>query len=77
MDHSKSTRVVYSVREVAKSISGRLAKEALVAQIDDRIREIDFAINSDSDLKIFTFNDEKGKETYWHSTSHLMAHAIK
>lgn len=66
-----------SVREIAKSISGRLAKEAIVAEIDNRMREIDFPINLDSDLKIFTFNDEKGKETYWHSTSHLMAHAIK
>lgn len=63
--------------QVAESISGRLAKEAIVAEIDERMREIHFPINKDSNIKIYTFNDEKGKETYWHSTSHLMAHAVK
>ncbi len=28
-------------------------------------------------LKFLTFDDEKGKEVYWHSTSHLMAHAVQ
>ncbi|MEN8191973.1 MAG: threonine--tRNA ligase [Bacteroidota bacterium] len=63
--------------EIAKSISGRLAKEALVSQINGSMKEMDTPINADSELKIYTFNDEIGKETYWHSTSHLMAHAVK
>jgi len=63
--------------EIAKSISGRLAKEALVAEINGVRRELNTPINEDSELKIFTFNDEEGKDTYWHSSSHLMAHAIK
>ncbi len=63
--------------EVAKSISGRLAKETLIAEIDGIMKEINTPINNDCELKLYTFNDEKGKETYWHSSSHLMAHAVK
>lgn len=63
--------------EVARSISGRLAKDALVSEIDGSLKELDTSINADCELKIFTFRDEKGKEAYWHSSSHLMAHAVK
>ncbi len=63
--------------EIAKSISGRLAKEAIVSKIDGALKDINTPISKDSDLQIFTFNDVEGKLTYWHSTSHLMAHAVK
>lgn len=63
--------------EVAATISQRLAQEALAAEINGEMREVDTKITSDANLKIFTFKDDKGKETYWHSTSHLMAHAIQ
>ncbi len=63
--------------EVAKSISGRLAKEALIAEINGIMKELNTPINKDCELKLYTFNDEKGKEVYWHSSSHLMAHAVK
>ncbi|MBU0473215.1 MAG: threonine--tRNA ligase [Bacteroidetes bacterium] len=63
--------------EIAKAISNNLAKEAIVAEINGIRRELSTQINDDSQLKIFTFNDSDGKDTYWHSTSHLMAHAIK
>ena len=63
--------------EIAKSISKGLAKEALVAEIDGTRSELNTPITDDSELKLFTFKDDEGKDTYWHSTSHLMAHAIK
>lgn len=63
--------------EIAKSISNNLAKEALVAEINGKRCELNTPINDDSQLKIFTFENLEGKDTYWHSTSHLMAHAIK
>ncbi len=63
--------------EFAKSISGRLAKEALIAELNGSLKELNTPINADCELKIFTFKDEKGKEAYWHSSSHLMAHAVK
>jgi len=63
--------------EIAKAISNNLAKEALVAEINGIRRELNTQINDDSQLKIYTFDNVEGKDTYWHSTSHLMAHAIK
>lgn len=63
--------------EVAESISGRLAKEALVAKVNGYTKDLDNPINQDTSIQIFTFESPEGKETYWHSTSHLMAHAIQ
>jgi len=63
--------------EVAKSISPRLAKEALVVNINGRLKELNSKIEEDAKVKFYTFDDPEGKETYWHSTSHLMAHAIQ
>ena len=41
------------------------------------VRDLSYKIENDSSIKFLTFDDEKGKEVYWHSTSHLMAHAIQ
>ncbi len=63
--------------EVAKSISNKLAEDALVAKINGIVRDLNWKIDKDSALQILTFDNDEGKETYWHSTSHLMAHAIQ
>src|SRR3989339_848294 len=62
--------------EVAKSISNRLADDALVAKVNGSMRDLSCKLESDSDLQLFTFDSNEGKETYWHSSSHLMAHAV-
>ncbi|MFH1197362.1 MAG: threonine--tRNA ligase [bacterium] len=61
----------------SKSISGRLADEALVAKVNRVVVDLSITLNSDSELQILTFNDHEGQHAYWHSTSHLMAHAIQ
>jgi threonyl-tRNA synthetase len=66
-----------TILEIAKSISNRLADEALVAKINGAKKDLSSAVNEDATLQIFTFDSPEGKETYWHSTSHLMAHAIQ
>ncbi len=63
--------------EIAEAISPRLAKEALVAKVNGKVVDLKTKINDDAEVAILTFNDPEGKETYWHSTSHLMAHAIQ
>ncbi len=63
--------------EVAKSISKGLSKEALVAEINGIRSELNTPITDDAEVKILTFKNDEGKDTYWHSSSHLMAHAIK
>lgn len=63
--------------EIAKSISNRLAEEALVAKVNGKMKDITTQLNEDSELQLFTFDSPEGRETYWHSSSHLMAHAVQ
>lgn len=63
--------------ELAKSISNRLADEAVAIKINGTVKELYTPITEDAEIKILTFDDEEGKEVYWHSSSHLMAHAIE
>ncbi len=63
--------------QIAESISPRLADEVLVANVNGKLVDINTPIESDAKVKLFTFKDDTGRETYWHSTSHLMAHAIQ
>lgn len=63
--------------QVAESISPRLASDALVAKVDGVIKDLNTPLFSDVELSILTFKDDEGKQTYWHSSSHLMAHAIQ
>lgn len=66
-----------SVYEIAKSLSQKLAKEALGGRLNGRIVELYTPINEDGKLEILTFDDEDGKKIYWHTSSHIMAQAIK
>ncbi len=63
--------------QIAESISSRLAQDALAVEINGFVKDLSSKINSNSVVKFLTFEDPKGKEVYWHSTSHLMAHAIQ
>ena len=63
--------------QIAQSISERLANDALAAKVNGHILDMSRPVNRDADIRFLTFNDEEGKEVYWHSSSHLMAHAIK
>ena len=63
--------------EVAKKISRSLAEDALAAKINGKISDLSTPITSDCQLQFVTFEDSEGKEVYWHSSSHLMAHAIQ
>ncbi|MFI5237101.1 MAG: threonine--tRNA ligase [Ignavibacteriales bacterium] len=63
--------------QVAQSISSRLADDALAAEVNGSVIEMHRPIKDDTSIRFLMFDDEQGKEVYWHSTSHLMAHAIK
>ncbi len=66
-----------SAYQVAESISPRLAEDALAAVVNADVKELNSPINSDATIKFLTFADDEGKHVYWHSTSHILAHAIK
>ena len=63
--------------QVAQSISSRLADDALAVEVNGEVKDLNSKLTEDCSVKILTFNEEEGKEVYWHSSSHLMAHAIK
>ncbi len=63
--------------EVAEKIGPRLAKDALAIRIDGRLQDLNLPIEQDGAAEIVTFSSKEGKEIYWHSTSHLLAHAVK
>jgi threonyl-tRNA synthetase len=63
--------------EIASSISEGLARVALAIEVDGEIRDLARPIDTDSSIKILTWNDKGGKSTFWHSSAHLMAEALE
>lgn len=65
--------------DIAKKISEGLARNATCGEIDGEIKDLRYEIKEDSNLIIHTFNEEdlEGKKAYWHTTSHIMAQAVK
>ena len=63
--------------EVAKSISGRLAKEALAARIDGRVVDMSTALESDAAIELLTIDSADGRDVFRHSSSHLLACAVQ
>ena len=63
--------------QIAQSISSRLADEVLAVKFNDTIKDLHRGIREDGTVKFLTFDDPEGKEVYWHSSSHLMAHAVQ
>ena len=67
-----------SVYEVAKEISEGLARVATCASVDGKVVDLRYILEKDAELVIHTFeSDIEGKKAYWHTTSHIMAQAIK
>ncbi len=63
--------------EVALSISEGLARNVLAAEVNGEVWDAARPISQDSSLKLLTWNDDKGKNTFWHSTAHLLAEALE
>ena len=67
-----------SVIDIARSISMGLARNATCGRVNGKVVDLRTKIDEDSSLEILTFDsDEDGKKAYWHTTSHIMAQAIK
>lgn len=66
-----------SVIDVAKSLGAGLAKAACCGRINGKVADLRTPITEDCHLEICTFDDEDGKKTFWHTSSHVMAQAVK
>ena len=67
-----------SILEIAKGISEGLARVATAGKVNGEVKDLRTVINEDCSLEILTFeSDLDGKKAYWHTTSHIMAQAVK
>ncbi|MBE5963979.1 MAG: threonine--tRNA ligase [Lachnospiraceae bacterium] len=66
-----------SVYEIASDISEGLARMACAGEVDGEVVDLRTIVDKDCSLNILTFNDEKGKAAYRHTTSHVLAEAVK
>ena len=74
---SKEYAQSMSVIDIAKDISEGLARVATAGEVDGEVVDLRTVIDKDCELNILTFNDERGKGAFRHTTSHIMAQAIK
>ena len=63
--------------DVAEKISKSLAKQAMVISIDGDLKDLDFLIEKDCSIKIFTSKNPEGLETIRHDTAHILAMAVQ
>ncbi|QHQ60734.1 threonine--tRNA ligase [Anaerocolumna sedimenticola] len=66
-----------SVIDIAKDISEGLARMACAGEINGKVVDLRTVVSEDCQLNILTFNDEAGKAAYRHTTSHVLAEAVK
>ena len=66
-----------SSMDIAKSISEGLARKILAAEVNGEVWDLSRPIKEDASIKFLTWEDEKGKSTFWHSSAHLMAEAVE
>ncbi|TCP52740.1 threonyl-tRNA synthetase [Tumebacillus sp. BK434] len=63
--------------EVAASIGKGLAKAALAAKVDGRLVDLSHPIKQDAEIAIVTWDSAEGHEVFWHTSTHIMAQAVK
>nr|WP_177297695.1 threonine--tRNA ligase [uncultured Blautia sp.] len=66
-----------SVLDIASDISEGLARNACAGEVDGEVVDLRTVIDKDCELNILTFDSEGGKGAFRHTTSHIMAQAIK
>lgn len=65
------------IYDIASGISEGLARNALCAGLNGKLTGLDTLVEEDAELRIYTFKDEEGREVYRHTTSHILAQAVK
>ncbi len=66
-----------AIIDIAKDISEGLARMACAAELNGQVVDLRTVVDADCELNILTFNDEAGKAAYRHTTSHVLAEAVK
>ena len=64
-------------KEIAEKISKSLAKQAMVISVDGELKDLDYSIEKNCSIKIFTSKNPEGLETIRHDTAHILAMAVQ
>ncbi len=63
--------------QIAESISPALARNVVSCGVNGETVELNRPINEDANVELYKFEDEQGKHTFWHTSAHLLAEALK
>ena len=63
--------------DIVAGIGGRIKKEAIAAKYNDQVVDLTRPLQEDGTVLFLTMNDKEGQEVFWHSSAHVMAHAVK
>ena len=63
--------------QIAEGISPRLAADVLSATVNGEVVDLTAPIVEDAEIKLNKWDDEDGKRTFWHTSSHLLAEALQ
>ncbi len=66
-----------TLAEFAASISRSLAKSAVAAKVDGRVTDLPIQLNNDAKVEFVTFEDAEGRDAFRHTSSHILAQAVK
>lgn len=66
-----------SVLDIAESISPALKRDVLCAKVNDEIVDIRTTLDKDASIVFYKFDDLEGKKAFWHTTSHILAQAVR
>lgn len=66
-----------TVMDLAQSISRKLGKSAVIGEVNGKLVDLCTILNSNDEVNILTYEDEKAEDVIRHSTSHIMAQAVK
>ena len=66
-----------TAREALTHVMGPLPLEVFAVKLDGIPRDLDMPLHNDGSLEPLTFDSEEGKEVYRHSSTHIMAQAVK
>ena len=63
--------------DVAKDISEGLARSVVGVKIDGKVCDLMTPLTDDCDIEFLKFADKDGKMVFWHTSTHIMAQAVK
>ena len=66
-----------NIFDAAFALDPAVAREALCALVNEEVRELTYVPSEGDEITTLTFEDERARKVFWHTTSHLLAQAVK